>query len=202
MAQADNIHSRVVSWLKIILPLIALIIMSSIFLVSRKIDPTGALPYSDAELTDRAREPRLTAPIFSGMTSDGATILIDAQEIRPDSARLDRGKATNITARMETPDGVTTDLDASTGRVDMTNKTFELEGAVKITSSLGYVMTSPFVTGSISETLLDATGPVQIDAPMGRITADTMHIRPDPLLPKQYLLVFNGNVRLIYNPVN
>lgn len=202
MAQADNIHSRIVSWLKIVLPLIALAIMSSIFLVSRTIDPTAAIPFSDAEVAERAADPRLTTPTFSGMTSDGATVTIDAADIRPDSASLDRGKATDIVARMETPDGATTDLVASEGRIDTTARTFEMTGDVQITTSLGYRMTAPLLTGSLGETALDASGPVQVDAPMGRITADAMQLRPDPALPNQYLLVFNGNVRLIYNPVN
>ena len=202
MAQADNAWSRWVAWLKILLPLVALAMLSSIFLVSRSIDPTAALPYSDVDIEARAREPRLTTPQFSGMTADGAAITLDAADMRPDLANPGSGTATDLRARMQTPDGATTDIAAAHGLVDTTAGTYEMTGEVTITNSAGYVITAPRMTGNLNATALDATGPVQIDAPMGRITADTMQLRPDPTAPGQYLLVFNGAVRLVYQPVN
>ena len=47
MAARDNVHSRVVFWLKIILPLLALAILSTLFLFSRRIDTDQALPYAE-----------------------------------------------------------------------------------------------------------------------------------------------------------
>ncbi len=202
MAQADNAWSRWVAWLKILLPLVALAMLSSIFLVSRSIDPTASLPYSDVEIEARAREPRLTTPRFSGMTADGAEITIDASDMRPDLANPGSGTATDLRARMQTPDGATTDIVAAQGVVDTNAGTYDMTGAVTITTSAGYVIAAPQVTGNLNATALDATGEVQVDAPMGRITADTMRLRPDLASPGRYLLVFNGAVRLVYQPMN
>ena len=38
MAIPDNLHSRMVFWLKILLPILALAILSTLFLFSRRID--------------------------------------------------------------------------------------------------------------------------------------------------------------------
>lgn len=65
MAGTDG-HSRLVGWLKVALPLFALAILSSLFLVARGIDPDGALTLSEADLADRLREPRITAPAYAG----------------------------------------------------------------------------------------------------------------------------------------
>ncbi len=200
MAQTDNAYSRLVTWLKIILPLIALGMLSSIFLVSRSIDPTATLPYSQVELDERVREPRLTTPRFSGVTSDGATVSLDAADMRPDLANPGRGSAVDMHARMETPDGETTQVQADTGRIDSGAGTYDMQGAVVITNSAGYRVTSQTLSGLLDATALDATGSVVADAPMGRITADEMHLRPDPAVPGQYLLVFKDRVRLVYEP--
>ena len=66
MARADNAWSRWVALLKIVLPLIALALLSSIFLLSRTIDPTATIPFTEVDVEDRVREPRLTEPKFSG----------------------------------------------------------------------------------------------------------------------------------------
>lgn len=200
MAQTDNTHSRIVAWLKIVLPLIALGMLSSIFLVSRSIDPTATLPYSQVELDDRVREPRLTTPKFSGVTTDGATITLDAAEMRPDLADPGRGSVVSMHARMKTPDGATTDVQADTGRIDSGAGTFDMAGSVVITNSAGYRVTSSALSGLLDATALDATGSVKADAPMGRITADSLQLRPDPAAPGQYLLVFKDRVRLVYEP--
>ena len=200
MAQADNAYSRLIRWLKIVLPLVALALMSSIFQLTRKIDPTEALPYSRAELDDRAREPRLTQPKYSGMTSDGALVTIDAAEARPDLADPGRGKASEMVGTMQTPDGEVTDLAADAGQVDTVKQVFAMQGNVTLTNSAGYRVSAPEVTGSTAETLIDATGGVKGQAPMGPLTSDTLHIRPDPNVPGQYVLVFNGRVRLVYDP--
>lgn len=200
MPAADNSWSRGVALLKVVLPLIALALLSSIFLLSRPIDPTAAIPKSGIDLQDRAREPRLTAPTFSGMTSDGAAISITASDMRPDIANPQSGSAIDLKARMETPDGAQTDLAAATGRVDTAAGTFAMSGGVTITNSAGYTITAPDMQGRLDATAVDATGGVVAEAPMGRITAETLQIRPDPRLKGQYDLVFKDEVRLIYEP--
>ncbi len=202
MAQADNTYSRVVGWLKIILPLIALGMLSSIFLVSRSLDPNATLPYSKVELEDRLRDPRLTTPRFSGMSTNGATITLDAAEMRPDLLHPGSGTATDLRATMITPDHAVTTLASDTGRIDADSSTYEMTGTVVITSSAGYRITAPRLTGSLDASTLDATGSVQADAPMGTITSDTMQLRADPANPGRYVLVFKDSVRLIYDPSN
>ena len=71
--------------MKVALPLTALAILSTLFLIARKIDPDAALPYAEVDIADRLREPRMTAPAFSGVTRDGAAITVTAAEARPGS---------------------------------------------------------------------------------------------------------------------
>ena len=52
MARLD-LHSRLVTWAKVALPLAALAILSTLFLLADRIDPTAAIPYADG----RCRRP-------------------------------------------------------------------------------------------------------------------------------------------------
>jgi lipopolysaccharide export system protein LptC len=70
MRHFDNTHSRMVAWAKIVLPLFALVLLSVLFLFSGKADLTDALPYAQADIDELAREQRLGAPEFAGLTRD------------------------------------------------------------------------------------------------------------------------------------
>jgi lipopolysaccharide export system protein LptC len=49
MARADA-HTRVVGWLKVALPLIALALLATLFLLADRIDPDDALPYAEVDV--------------------------------------------------------------------------------------------------------------------------------------------------------
>jgi lipopolysaccharide export system protein LptC len=74
LTRADNLHSRLVFWLKIALPLVALALLATLFLFGRPIRPEDAIPYASTDITDRAKDPRVTEPVFASMTSDGAAL--------------------------------------------------------------------------------------------------------------------------------
>jgi len=199
MATHDNIHSRLVAWLKVILPLAALALLSTLFLVSRGIAPEDALPYSEVDVEELAREPRLTAPRYSGVTLDGAALSITAEVARPDTAGTGRASATALSARLETADGVTTNIEASDGQLDIAAGLLTLTGEVQIDASNGYAITTPAMTVALDRTLLTAPGKVTALAPMGRIDAGAMQLTSEG---NDYVVVFNGGVKLVYEPRN
>jgi lipopolysaccharide export system protein LptC len=78
--------SRLVALLKVLLPLTALAILSTLFLISNRINPDDALPYAEVDVEARLKEPRITAPTYAGTTSDGAALEVTAAEARPSRA--------------------------------------------------------------------------------------------------------------------
>lgn len=201
MARAANLHSRVVSWLKVILPLAALVSLSMLFLVSRTVNPEDAIPYAQVDVADRVREPRLTSPTWSGMTSDGTAVTIEAAEARPGvSGTENAGLATTVTAHLESPGGGTTDLTAATGRIDDQARKIILSGDVVITTSAGYRAEMAEVTSALDQTDVESRGgEVVATGPLGRLRADQMRLTQGE---SGYLMDFNGGVRLVYQPAN
>lgn len=200
MATSENLHSKLVVWAKVTLPLLALALLATLFLFSRQIDPTDAIPYAEVDVEERAREPRLTQPTYAGVTSDGAALSLSAAEARPNSAT---GATTvlGIVGKMQTPDGATTDLAAATAVLDTSAGLMTLKGDVAITTSAGYSIKSDTLITNLNQTGLTSPGPVTATSPMGTISADEMLLSQDPKMADAYLLVFKGRVKMLYTPI-
>lgn len=198
MARADA-HTRVVTWLKVSLPLVALAILSTLFLLADKIDPDDALPFAEVDVEDLAREPRMTLPSYAGTTTDGAALSLTAEAALPGTP--DRpAKAVNVRLELATPDGAMTELRAATATMDPANNRILLSGGVVVTTSQGYSLETPEIIASLDRSGLEAPAGISATAPAGRLTAAGMTLRQDNQTPDDYLMVFKGDVRLVYLP--
>lgn len=195
----DNIHSRVVFWLKIVLPLLALVILSTLFLFSRRIDTDAALPYAEVDVEDLAQNQRLTAPEYSGVTTDGAAITILAGVARP-GAEGGAATAEAVSATIETPDGLRIALDAGQGRLDDAAGRLVLAGGVEIVTSSGYLISATRLDSALDRTELHSDGAVRAEAPFGAIDAGSLQIHAGEAGPAGYVMVFSDGVKLVYQP--
>ena len=201
LAGPDNLHSRLVFWLKILLPLAALMILSSVFLLSRNIRPEDAIPYAEVDIADRVRTPRLTAPDFAGMTADGAALSLKAAEALVGSdGSTSPGAIRDLVGLLETPDGARTDLVAHEARLDQDSDRMVLGGGVVIQNSTGYRIETAGISVALDRTSLDSLGPVTATGPVGVVKAGSLHLGLASADPQSYVLVFKDGVRLIYLP--
>jgi lipopolysaccharide export system protein LptC len=198
MARAD-FHSRMVGWLKVGLPLVALAILSTLFLLADRIDPDAAIPYAEVDVEDLARDPRMSAPTYAGTTSDGAGITISAKEARP-AADGQNAAADGFTALIETPDGGSIDIAAARVELNEAERKITLDGGVTLTTSAGYAIRTEGLSARLDRTGMESTAPVQVTSPMGRLDAAGFTLQQDANDPTAYLLIFNGGVKLVYQP--
>jgi lipopolysaccharide export system protein LptC len=198
MARADA-HTRVVTWLKIALPLAALAILSTLFLLADKIDPEDALPYAEVDVEDLAREPRMTLPSYAGTTSDGAALSLTAEAAMPGSADKP-AEALKVRLELVTPDGATTQLTAASAIMDPGGRMIVLSGGVTLTTSHGYMLKTQEMRASLDRSGLEAPSGVTATTPSGKLTSNSMTLSQDNQTPDTYLMVFKGDVRLVYLP--
>src|SRR5690554_4812329 len=99
----DNLYSSFVNWSKILLPLAALALLSTVFLLARGDETQTAIPV--AELEAIAREPRISAPRFAGTAEDGSAIAVSAEVMRPDPGNPEAFIIETIRATVDSPDG-------------------------------------------------------------------------------------------------
>ncbi len=199
MADIDT-HSRLIAWLKIALPLMALAILSTLFLVARTIDPEDAIPYAEVDVEERLREPRMTDPTYAAVTEDGAALTLAATEARPDAGANGSGTARMLIGRLETPDGVTSDLTAGSVRLDAPAQTVVLGEGVEVQQSNGWMLTTESLVVRLDRTDIQSESRVEAVGPVGNLSADSLHLSETEGQTGQYLLVFNGAVKLIYQP--
>jgi lipopolysaccharide export system protein LptC len=198
MAQNLATYSRIVAWLKVILPLTALALLSTVFLLARAIDPEQSIPFADVDVKELAREPRITAPEFAGMTADGAAISITADVARTGLPTSEDIAADRLTAQFQTPDGAEILAQANQGAiVDASVAT--LEGNVYIRSTAGYRIETEQITLDLDRTDIETAGVVRGTGPVGTLTAGRMHMELRAGSGDS-ILVFKDGIRVLYDP--
>lgn len=192
-------HSRLVFWLKILLPMAALAILSTMFLVSRTIVTDPTIPFANVDVNDLARDQRLTAPEYSAVTSDGASVVVTAVTARPAKGKTDPN-AEGVMARFTQNGTASIDISAPLARFDAPGGQLFLSGGVHVSTSDGYQLDAATVDAALNRTDILASGAVTAIAPMGKIESDEAHLTAAPDGSGRDVLVFNKGVRLVYQP--
>lgn len=200
MARFDNTHSRVVAWAKVTLPLLALAILSTLFIVAREIDPDASIPFAELDVEELAREQRVGEPRFTTVTGDGAALSFAAQTARPDANDPDILNGEMLDASIQTNDGLSYHMKATAGVIDGTAKMAELGGGVIFSSSNGYEVTTDRIAATLDIATVETIGTVLATGPLGQFEAGKMTLTQGD--DGDYLLVFNEGVKLVYTPQN
>jgi lipopolysaccharide export system protein LptC len=202
MALTEDSYSRLIVWLKIGLPLIALGILSTLFFLARAPNIERAIPYAEVDLEALAREPRITEPDFSGVTPDGVAISLKARSAQPDPDDPSRFLANGMEGEVEATDGSRLRMSSVGGVVDTGAGTALLSGDVLVETSTGYAVRTEELVARLNSTRTESTGPVDVMAPFGHMTAGRLIVTRDAENSETHLLVFTDGVDLIYDPEN
>lgn len=187
-------HSRRIWFLKMILPAVALAILSSLFLFSRSITMDGAIPFAEVDIEDRLREPKMTDVRIATTAANGAAIDLTAATVVPKanssvSAKTATGKITALS-------GDVTNITAARLTYNERAEKAALVGGVQIDSG-GYVMDTLALDVDIASATVTSRAQVQATGPLGDLTAGRMNVQQTD---GKFLLVFNSGVRLLYTP--
>lgn len=199
MARGEGLYSRVIAWLKIILPLAALAMLSTLFLLSRTREPLDSVPFVEALQQDGATSQQVTAPYFAGTTKSGDVLTMTARSVRPEGEG--RIHADELAARVLLSDGSALTLGASMAILRDREQQANLSGGVRIESSQGYVVTTDGLLASLDEVWAESLGPVQGVGPVGDFEAGHMRIAATGA-EGAVQMVFSGGVKLVYRPAD
>jgi lipopolysaccharide export system protein LptC len=194
MFNDKNFYSQFVGFLKVTLPLAALILMSTVFLFARAPSPETTIPY--AEIQEIAREPGLSGAQFSGVADDGSVISLTARNTRPVGDII---TADTLLAGIDTVDGTRIDISAGTGEINNSAQTARLTGLARMVTSNGYEMETAGFIANLSTGRIVSEGALEVQAPFGALTAGNLVIETPEGTDEQVMLFQNG-VRLVYTP--
>ena len=193
-----DLYSRMVAFFKVLLPLIALGILATLFLLSRGIDFDAKIPFAESEIARRTNDQRVTAPFFSGTTPGGDEIIVTAAMARPGAADSP-AVATNVSARMTRASGARVTLDSDLARLDSSSDMATFTGDVRIATSTGMTLRTEVLNAALSGIAGNTPGTVTGTAPFGDLTAGTMEFGAKNSDAPLHML-FKQGVKLIYTP--
>ncbi|MFQ5439185.1 MAG: hypothetical protein ACE5DK_10210 [Paracoccaceae bacterium] len=199
-----NAYSRFVAWTKIILPLMALAILSSLFLFSKSRNVADGISLLGSDYTDYTQKERVTGARFAGMTSKGIAIVLSADEASPRGSDGVFFDANIMRARVELKDGIKISIDAAHGEMNSVEKMATLDGGITLRTTDGYVARTSGLRFALSVLDIQSLGPVVADGPLGHVEAGYVAITtpenpPNPDKPG-YVIVFKDGVKLVYTP--
>ena len=199
MHKFPDTYSRVMAWLKVILPLTALCLLSTLFLFSRARTPTTSIPFIDLELQARISEQQITAPYFVGTTENGLSMTLRAESAHPEAGNLSRLIIDNMMAEVRAKDETLIIMFAQRGIFDAKANMAQLKGGVSVTSSTGYSLETDALQSSLDRMHIESAADVRGGGPIGSFSAGKMILTSDKEYKTLHLLFTNG-VSLTYDP--
>lgn len=194
-------YSRFVRVVKFALPILAIAVLSTVFLVQREDPFDGQLVFSD---TDRnALDDGLTIhnPQITGATAS-SRYRISASTAVPDSTNAREVRFTELVARSEQADGASVELTGDQGTAHIASEIITVSGNVVVVTSSGYRAETSAATADLAVGGLQ-TARVTVSGPTGVIEAGAMRIENrdagDGAGTKEFFFFENG-VRLVHQP--
>lgn len=186
------------------LPLGAVVLMSTIFLASRSVDPSRAIALSNLDLAEITRTPRIGGARFAAVGETGTALEITATALRT-STELRGARTLDLVldaprGHLAFPERGTARFQAEHGHIDQAADAILLRGDVTLETSTGYRVTLDALRSDLGGTVITGDGPVTGQGPAGQIRANALSLRADAAREGAYVLAFTGDVRLLYSP--
>jgi len=194
-----GLYSRVVAVLKVGLPLIALAMLSSLFL-TRTEDGNGEISFSRADVAALGSGLRVDNPTFAGSTRRDDRFEFQADVVVPDAAPPTRASIEGLRGRIDFRVGSRVEVSARKAELEMEAHSLELRDAARVATSDGLVVEAPRMAVDLRSGEVRATGGVETTGPMGEISSGDLSIAPAEGGETAARISFGQGVRLVYYP--
>lgn len=199
MALPQDGYTRLVGWLKIILPLAALGLLSTVFMLSKTQEVRQDLPFADVSVGDDGLTERVLRPTFAGASENGDLIAFVAETARPVGDGMGAVTADGIRARIDLVTGGTITFRSDVATLSQQQSLAELRGGVIIVSSTGYRVETEQLSADMDRVRAQTEGEVRGEGPAGRFTAGRMTIEATGA-EQEVQMHFTDGVKLVYEP--
>ena len=167
----DDGYSAFVAWLKTLLPIVALGLLSTIFLFSGKVDVTQSLPYAERNIAEIIREQRITQPYFTGIASNGTEIALSAAYASPQVENAHILEITDLSVVLRSTSDRMVQVTAGRGALDSARQTAQISTDVHIAALPDFWVTTEALDMNFNQGFISATGGFQGVTALGAITA-------------------------------
>jgi len=172
-------HGRIVAFLKIALPLLAvgLVVTMVVYSILYRPDKTLAISYSDV---DREQgEVVMIAPRFVGADKNNEPFEVVASKARQDPNDSALVELDRVDAKLVLNEGAHLRLIAGRGVLDTNNQLLRLTAPIELTSSEGYSVQTDEARADLKNGTLTGQTPIDAYGPFGVIHADGFQANRD-----------------------
>ncbi|MCX8952029.1 hypothetical protein OU790_01155 [Ruegeria sp. NA] len=191
-------YSRMVQFLKVLLPLAAIVMLSTVFLLSRSIETNVSVPFAQKDIDERLAQQVVTRPDYRGTTRKGETVHIEAVQATQ-GTEASVPTASEFRGRFGLLNGGTITLDSNSGLIRPDSGTATFVGDVVITTADGLKVTTDLLNTSLDEVRGDTPGQVNGTGPIGNFSAGRMTFGTEKTDGPVHI-VFTDGVKLVYEP--
>jgi len=199
MASTRNSYSRMVAWLKILLPLIALGVLGTVFLFNSKDSFAPGCTFSRADIQSLESGSFIKNPQVNGITKKGEPFHLLADEIRPMDSSNSLFVITNLDVEFQFTQGAWAKVSASSALMDVSAQTVWFESGGRLETSDGNVATVDTLHLLMASGELQGSG-IVAEGPLGRVSAENFRIESND--GENRVLWFENNVRMRYELQN
>lgn len=196
-AELDR-YSRMVQFFKVLLPLAAILLLATVFLLSRSIETNVSGPFTDEAATERLSDQLVTQPDYKGVTRKGEEVRVEARRASQ-SRSGDDPTAAEIQGQYNLSNGREITMVSNSGTIRPDKGTATFVGDVVITTADGLQLTTDLLNTSLDEIRGDTPGQVDGTGPIGNFTAGRMTFGTEKKDGPVHIL-FTDGVKLIYEP--
>ena len=193
----DDSYSFFIAWVKTLLPIVALGMLSTIFLFSGKVDVTQSLPYAELNVEDIIREQRITKPYFTGISEGGIEFALSAAYATPNASQPSILDVSKLRVEFKTPQGNTTEITAGLGEMNTETKSAKISRGVNLASKLNFWITTEALDIDFNDSYASTNGPFKGVFSLGSIESGNMVLK---MITGDQQIIFTNGVRMLYNP--
>ncbi|WP_439110964.1 LPS export ABC transporter periplasmic protein LptC [Lentibacter sp.] len=193
-------HTRLVAWAKIVLPIIALGMLSTLFLLSKSVDPVSTIPFSESDLAARTEGQQISGPEVFGVTPRGDLISVRAALARQNAEDILLMEAVDIAAQIKLTSGQTVELSSATATHNADAGLVTLVDKVTAVTSTGYTFAARALVLSLRNLEAESMGRVTGAGPGFTFEAGQMTLEV-PKGEKEAHILLKDGVKLVYTPL-
>jgi lipopolysaccharide export system protein LptC len=196
-------YSRAIKWAKLIMPVIAVLLLASVFIFGKEDALRSGTISIDTDTINLTTDQKITNPQFSGLTNLGDSFILKAIEAMPDSPTPQKIDLIDPSLEFDALQGVGFKIRSKNGSVNFIKQSAELNGNVYIDMTNGYKAISEKIQLNLKLGNLIAPGSVEASGPYGKIIAGSMELFKDFDNKTSQVngnLNFSNGVTLIYLP--
>lgn len=191
-------YSRTVRWMKVVLPIGAVLLIGLIFLAGNSRDPiVGSESMMDAATLGAGL--RLENPRFAGVTDSGEPFVVTAISALPDGAMPDRVDLDRPSSELHLSDGRRINVTSHAGQFYRIGERLVLDGDVRVVTSDGYRVETDHVDIDLEAREADVPGTFSVAGPSGELDSDRASMRTEGT-GRAMIFRFEGNVRVKFDP--